>query len=82
MMFSLDVEDKKATIAEKQAKAENLAQEAEAQEIENEIVKSGFPNLVADRNADTEKKMIENAQKQIETIKLAEEPTESVNVNV
>jgi hypothetical protein len=82
LMFNLDVEDKKATIAEKQAKAENLAQEAEAQEIENEIVKSGFPNLVADRNADTEKKMIENAQKQIETIKLAEEPTESVNVNV
>ena len=81
-MFNLDVEDKKATIAEKQAKAENLVQEAEAQEIENEIVKSGFPNLVADRDADSEKKMIENAQKKIETIKLAEEPTESVNVNV
>lgn len=81
-MFNLEVAEKKATIAEKEAKAENLIQEAEAQEIENEIVKSGFPNLVVDRDSDSEAKQIDNAQKRIETIKLAQEPTDSVNVNV
>ena len=82
MMFELDVADKQATIESKKAKATKDLQDAEAQNIENQIVQSGFGNLVTDRDLDTEGKAIDNAQKRIETIKLATEPTDSVNVNV
>lgn len=82
LMFNLDVADKQATVEGKKAKAQKDLVDAEAQSIENSLVKDSYPNLVADRNADSEAKQIDNAQKRIETIKLAQEPTESVNVNV
>lgn len=82
IMFNLEVEGKKAEITAKNARAGKDFVDTEAQQIENEIVKDGYPNVVIDRDADSEMKQIENAQKRIETIKLAEEPTESVNVNV
>ena len=81
MMFQLEVGDKQAKIKATEAKALKDMQDAMAQEIENEIVKDGYPNLVADRDSDSVKKHLDNIQKQVETIKLAEEPTTSVSVN-
>ncbi|MBU8921777.1 MAG: hypothetical protein KOO63_08155 [Bacteroidales bacterium] len=82
LMFDLDVADKKATIGSKEAKAAKDMEDAKSQAVETEIVKSGYANLVADRDADSVAKKLDNIQKAVETEKLATEPTQSVNVNV
>ena len=46
------------------------------------VVKDGYPNAVADRDAETVKKRLENIQKQVETINLANKPDENPQVNV
>ena len=81
-MLDLEIADKEATVIGKKAKAQKDAVDAEAQHIENQVVTSGFENLVADRNADTRGKEIDNLQKEIETIKLAEEPVSDVSISV
>ena len=82
LMLKLDIGAKEADIVAKKAKAQKDTIDAEAQQIENAVVQSGFENLVADRNTDSRMKQTEALQKEIETIKLAQEPTDSVNVNV
>lgn len=82
LIQSLEIEEKKATVAGKQAKAFKDAQEGKAQAIENAVVEQNIPNLVLDKQLDTELKQVESIQKQVETTKLINEPTESVNVNV
>lgn len=81
MMFDLDVRGKEADISAKEAKAGKDIVETESQIIENEIVKDGYPNIVADRDADSVAKKLDNIQKSVETEKLATEPTTSVSVN-
>ena len=81
-MFNLEIEDKKATVESKYASARDATANAESQEIENEIVKASYPNIISDKNEDSRAKQIDNAQKEIETVKLLQEPTESVNINV
>jgi hypothetical protein len=82
LMISLDIQDKQVKIKATEAKATRDMVETEAQMIENEIVKSGFGNLVADRDADTTAKHLDNIQKQVETLKLAQEPNVSASVSV
>ena len=81
-MLELDIMDKESKIQAKNAETAKKMAEAQAQDIENQIVASGFDNVVTDRDLDTAKKHLDNMQKRVETIKLAEEPTQSVNVNV
>jgi hypothetical protein len=81
-MLQLDIADKQSKIEAKNAETAKKMAEAQAQDIENQIVASGFDNIVTDRDLDTAKKHLDNMQKRVETIKLAEEPTQSVNVNV
>ena len=82
LIQSLEIADKEATVQGKQAKAFKDAQEGKAQAIENAVVEQNIPNLVLDKQLDTELKQVESIQKQVETTKLINEPTESVNVNV
>lgn len=82
MAFALEMEEKQADIAKKKSSAMKDAQDAEAQAIENEVVKSGFQNLVADRDSETRLKQIEAVQKEIETIQLANKPDENPQVSV
>lgn len=81
-MRELEIGGKEAEIIAKKAKAQKDSVDAEAQNIENQIATSGFENLVADRDSDTRGKQIDNLQKEIETIKLAEEPVDNVSVSV
>ena len=81
-LYGLDIADKQSKIEAKNAETAKKMAEAQAQDIENQIVASGFDNIVTDRDLDTAKKHLDNMQKRVETIKLAEEPTQSVNVNV
>ena len=39
-------------------------------------------NVVADRDADTRGKQLDNLQKEIETIKVAEEPVDNVSISI
>ena len=73
MLFNLDVQDKEVSIRVKDAKAFKDTKEGEVQDIENQIVTSGFENLVSDRNADSVAKNLDNIQKQVETVKLAQD---------
>lgn len=82
LMLSLDVGTKQANIRSLEARAAKDLKDAEAQEIENRIVISGFDNLVSDRNADSVGKQLDNVQKQVETMKLASEPTVNASVSV
>ena len=82
LMFQLEVEGKKAGIAKDNAKAVRDSVETEAQQIENEIVKSGFENLVSDRDADSVAKHLDNIQKQVETMKLAQDDNVNASVSV
>ena len=80
-MLQLEMEDKKVSIESKKARADKDVAETEAQVIENAVFKSGLGNVLADRDLETTAKHLDNIQKQVETIKLASEPTSSVNVN-
>lgn len=82
LMLQLDIGQKSAKIKADEASAAKNMAEAEAQMIENQIVTSGFENLVSDRNADSVGKQLDNIQKQVETMKLAQEPTVSASVSV
>ena len=82
LMLQLEVGGKQAEIKSKEARAAKDMVDTEAQQIENEIVKSGFENLVSDRNADSVAKHLDNIQKQVETMKLAEDPTVNASVSV
>jgi hypothetical protein len=81
-MLQLEIGSKQATIEKDNARALKDKVDAEAQMIENDIVKSGFENLVSDRNADSVAKHLDNIQKQVETMKLAEDPTVNASVSV
>ena len=81
-MLQLDIGQKTAKIKVDEATALEKMAIAEAQQIENQIVTSGFENLVSDRNADSVGKHLDNIQKQVETMKLAQEPNVSASVSV
>jgi hypothetical protein len=81
-MFNLEAESKQADTVAKKAKAQKDMTDAEAQNIENQVVASGFENIVADRDADTRGKELDNLHKELEAVKVVEEPTSSVNVSV
>ena len=78
----LDLADKEATVKGKQASALKDISEARAQDLETAVVESGFENVVADRDADTRGKQLDNLQKEIETIKVAEEPVDNVSISI
>lgn len=81
LIQSLEIADKKATVAGKEAKAFKDAQEGKAQAIENAVAEETFPNLIIDKALDIELKQVESIQKQVETTKLITEPVTSVNVS-
>ena len=82
LMFNLEVEGKQVDIESKKARALKDVKDAEAQDIENQVVVSGFGNLVADRDADSIAKNLDNIQKQVETIKLAQDDNVNASVSV
>ena len=82
MMLQLEIDSKQASIKKDEAKAERDMVETEAQAIENQIVTSGFENLVSDRNADSVAKNLDNIQKQVETVKLAQDDNVNASVSV
>ena len=80
--MALDMADKEASVIAKKAKAQKDTVDAEAQNLENQAFVGGIENLVADRDSDTRAKQLDNLQKEIETIKVAEEPVDNVSVSI
>ena len=82
LMFKLEVEGKQAVIDKDKAKAQRDLVETESQMIENELVRDSYPNLVIDRDSDSVAKQLDNIQKQVETVNLANKPDEDPQVSV
>jgi len=81
-MFRLEVEGKQAVIDKDKAKVQRDLVETESQMIENELVRDSYPNLVIDRDSDSVAKQLDNIQKQVETVNLANKPDEDPQVSV
>jgi hypothetical protein len=82
MMFQLEVGEKTATIKAKDASANKDMAETQAKILEMQKDIEMWGNTVESASLDNAKKALDNIQKQVETVKLAQEPTDNVSVSV
>ena len=82
LMFNLEVEGKQADIDTKKARAMKDMEDAQAQNLETQIVQMSYPNIKADKDSDSLAKHLDNIQKQVETVKLAQDDNVSASVSV